>query len=258
MTGIGAGGAVDRERLQAISEAADQATLDVIRSLLPKNCSARVTDVGCGTGSVAVALARNRPGDSVWAVDQDVSLIPASASSLPNLYISHADVRSWVPDTDFDVVHARFLLSHLSDREEVLQRLMSWVVPSGHIVITEPFHLDDGAHPAVQSVLSSYRRLVEADGLDFAFSRQAAGLMTRYGAQHVAVLARPTRLGGGDGDGVDKWSALVKRVEDRLTVEPYELELFYEFAASSTSCEIPQIILTTVGQRSTLGQAVQL
>lgn len=242
MPSIGSGGEEDRDRLRCIAASADSPTLTTLRGLLPEG-DFSLLDVGCGTGSVAMEMAR-LPGAHVYVVDQDTSLLPATRPE--NLRVIEADVAAWEPAASFDVIHARFVLSHITSRDRVLASLMSWVKPGGAVVVTEPYHLPYGADPSVDRVLSAYRELVEAEGMSFSFARRVAGLMAAIGAASVEVSSRTTRLGGGSS--VDRWRPMIKRVEDRLVVSPRDLESFYAFAASPIAFDIPQIILTVVGR----------
>ncbi|ANY05571.1 class I SAM-dependent methyltransferase [Pseudonocardia sp. HH130630-07] len=248
MSGIGSGGRDDGVRLAAVARATDDWTVAALEEVLPRDggqCD--VLEVGCGTGSVAIELARRRPAIRVWALDPDLALLPAADRRPANLRPVRSRVQDWTPPTRFALVHARFVLSHLPDREAVCTRLADWLVPGGHLVVTDPVHLDLGGGGPVARVLAAYRAVAEADGLAFTFAPALPGLFLGAGLTDVDLRARPARLGGGPG--VDRWAPLVRRVEDRLAgVTPADLAAFHAHAESPATWSVPQILLTVTGR----------
>jgi 2-polyprenyl-3-methyl-5-hydroxy-6-metoxy-1,4-benzoquinol methylase len=93
-------------------------------------------DVGAGAGSIARWLGRvvGDPG-RVVALDLDGRF--AAELEPDGIAVARADVRTWQPAEPFDLVHARFLLVHLPDRDAVLRRLLELVRPGGWLVVTE-------------------------------------------------------------------------------------------------------------------------
>jgi SAM-dependent methyltransferase len=91
-------------------------------------------EVGAGGGSLVEWMAAR--GASVLAVDIDTRFVEALASD--SIEVRRLDVRTdELPQAAFDLVHARLVLEHLSDRTQILQRLAGTLRPGGWIVIED-------------------------------------------------------------------------------------------------------------------------
>ena len=78
-------------------------------------------EVGAGGGSIARWLAeRVAPTGTVLATDLDLARLPTDTVS--NLtFVRHDVVHDPIPTAEYDLVHARLVLVHLPEREEVLR-----------------------------------------------------------------------------------------------------------------------------------------
>ncbi|HIZ34329.1 MAG TPA: class I SAM-dependent methyltransferase [Candidatus Ruania gallistercoris] len=105
---------------------------------------ARCLDLGAGAGTATRMLAeRAGPTGDVLAVDLDASHYADS----PHARLVVHDITTGLPEAGpFDVIHARLLLMHLPDREEILARLAEALAPGGWLVIA-----DNGALPRLIS-----------------------------------------------------------------------------------------------------------
>src|ERR1022692_4353572 len=94
----------DGEAYQARFDALAEQGIDVhgeaslVRSLNPES----VLDAGCGTGRVAIELARH--GIEVVGVDVDLSMLAEAMRLAPHLEWVHADLATLAFDRAFDVV----------------------------------------------------------------------------------------------------------------------------------------------------------
>jgi 16S rRNA (guanine1207-N2)-methyltransferase len=64
-------------------------------------------DLGCGTGAIAITLARRSPGSTVWAIDvnsraRDLCVRNASHQNAPNVRVAHPDDID--PELRFDAI----------------------------------------------------------------------------------------------------------------------------------------------------------
>ena len=102
----------------------------------------RCLDVGAGGGSLTQWLCeRVGPRGSVVAVDADTRFLDKLGAA--NLEVRRADVvHEPLPERAFDLVHTRFLLQHLPERERVLEKLARAVKPGGLLVV-----FDSGGAP---------------------------------------------------------------------------------------------------------------
>jgi SAM-dependent methyltransferase len=95
-------------------------------------------DVGAGAGSATRLLAERVGGTgSVLAVDLDVRLLEPLAGDRVEVR-RHDLLGERLPETAFDVVHARNLLMHLPNRLDALRRLLAAVRPGGWLAVCEP------------------------------------------------------------------------------------------------------------------------
>jgi SAM-dependent methyltransferase len=77
---------------------------DLVASLLSESGGTRVLDAGCGTGRVAIELARR--GCSVTGVDADAGMLAGARAKAPELRWQEADLADLRDDVgdDFDVI----------------------------------------------------------------------------------------------------------------------------------------------------------
>ncbi|MCM6778566.1 methyltransferase domain-containing protein [Nocardia sp. CDC159] len=247
---LSAGGIDDADRLRVISGAADAPSRAVITALeLPP--APTVLDIGAGNGSIARWVADTYPEGRVTALDKDIALL-ASEPVPGNCTIVAADIADYTPEPDsFDLVHARFVLAHLADRDRVCARALQWIRPGGYFVVTEPFSLGScSRYPVAAEVLGAYERYCEATGFDLTWARRVPAVMQAAGARVVEVRAAAGRLGGGTG--VDRWQPLIARVAEELVaagLDRVALDQFAALCADPETYDIPQVIMTVVGRR---------
>jgi SAM-dependent methyltransferase len=122
-------------RLLALARWRDPKTIRVISELgIAKGW--KCLEVGAGSGSISRWLAeRVHPGGSVLSLDIDLRF---HCEPVPGLEVrKHDVVRDPLPHAAFDLVHARALLQHLGEREQVLDRLVKATRPGGWVVIED-------------------------------------------------------------------------------------------------------------------------
>jgi SAM-dependent methyltransferase len=94
----------------------------------------RCLEVGAGGGSMAQWMADQ--GASVVAIDIDTRFVESLASDA--IEVRRVDLRTDpLPQDEFDLVHARLVLEHLSDRRQILDRLVATLRPGGWVVIED-------------------------------------------------------------------------------------------------------------------------
>lgn len=127
---------VELKRLRLLEEMFDPPTihrLEMIQASEGWNC----LEVGAGAGSVAQWLAtRVRPTGKVVATDIDLRFL--RKISAPNLEIRQHDIiKDDLETGQYDLVHCRGLLMHLSEPEKGLNRMANAVCPGGWLFIEE-------------------------------------------------------------------------------------------------------------------------
>lgn len=107
----------------------------------------RCLDVGAGTGTVSRRLLEEAGVAGVLAVDRDGRFL--SARPVPGLEVLEADITA--PDAvrgRFRLVHARFVLMHLPERERVIGVLADLVEPGGVLVLSDAVDLTGDRTPS--------------------------------------------------------------------------------------------------------------
>lgn len=143
-------------RLQTLERAFDPLSHTVFDQLdLP--CKPAILDLGAGAGSLAGWLTKRYPGATVTATDVDTRFL----NDLPGIQvITHNAATEDFAPASFDLVHARALLCHLTEREDVLTRAVSWLRPGGWVVIE-----DVSLQPSLRTANPLFRKVAQA-GLD--------------------------------------------------------------------------------------------
>ncbi|MEV0282981.1 methyltransferase domain-containing protein [Kribbella sp. NPDC050820] len=165
----------------------------------------RCLELGAGNGSIANWLAaRTR---EVVAVDIDTSQLNDVA---PGVQVIRHDLRDGLPvEGPFDLIHARLLLMHLPEREQLLERIVEALAPGGWLVLGDitdrPLETLAVPEPGDQGLWDkmlhlSHNVVSPARGISWTFARETAGLMTAAGLVDVDVMEySQTTAGGTDG-----------------------------------------------------------
>jgi SAM-dependent methyltransferase len=134
-------------------------------------------EIGAGGGSMVEWMAGR--GATVTAIDIDTRFIEALASD--SITVRRMDIRTdELPQSEFDLVHARLVLEHLAARKQILGRLAAALRPGGWIVIEDydftgfGFEGDDPQAERVGEAIVTFM--------------QRAGFEPRYGRFLVADL----------------------------------------------------------------------
>jgi len=113
-----------------------------------------ILDLGAGAGSLAAWLTRRFPDATVTATDIDTRFL----TDIPGIrVITHNATTDDFPAASFDVVHVRALLCHLTEREDILTRAVTWVRPGGWLVIE-----DVSLQPSLRSANPLFRKVAQA------------------------------------------------------------------------------------------------
>ena len=158
----------------------------------------RCWEVGAGGPSVPRWLAgRVGAGGRVLATDIDVSWIRAAAG--PSIEVSRHDVgRDAPPAETFDLVHARLVLVHVTDRATALRSMVEVLRPGGWLLLED-------ADPALQPLIcpdehgpeqrlanklrNGFRDMLAQRGADLSYGRKLPRLLRDGGLIEVAADA---------------------------------------------------------------------
>lgn len=199
------GGLEGRERLRILSRVMRPATENLLHRAGIRPGMA-VLDVGCGSGDVACDLARLvGPSGRVVATDIDAVKIEAARNQaaeqkIGNLEFRVANAGEGEPEPEFDLVHARFLLSHLRNPEDALARIRRSLRPGGILVVADTDfrgHFCDPDCPALWRYVELYSRTVERRGGDANIGPRLPRLLAENGFENLHMsVSQPAGIEG--------------------------------------------------------------
>ncbi|MEM1114345.1 MAG: methyltransferase domain-containing protein [Pseudomonadota bacterium] len=167
------GGDAGADRLEILGRVMWPGTQRLLDGI-PLKPGARCLDFGCGGGDVSVKLA-GRLGEKgrIVGVDMDAAALDrarARTQEIPaSVRFMQVDCEAYSPAEQYDLVYARFLLSHLGDVKGVLGRLYRAVKPGGFIAVEDVNMAGHICHPfsqAFSDYVDLYVSCAEARGAD--------------------------------------------------------------------------------------------
>ncbi|MFF9510099.1 methyltransferase domain-containing protein [Streptomyces sp. NPDC014724] len=184
-------------RFGALAELFDPVTFQHV-DRLGIGAGMRCWEVGAGGPSVPLGLAeRVAPGGRVVATDIDVSWTRDIEGG--GIEVLRHDVAADAPPPGgFDLVHARLVLVHVTDRAEALRRMVQALRPGGWLLLEDadpglqPLLCPDESGPAQQlanRLRSGFRALMAARGADLAYGRTLPRLLREAGLDDVQADA---------------------------------------------------------------------
>ena len=205
------GGAEGRERLRLLSKVFRSTTHEFFeRAKISRR--AVCLDVGCGGGDVSMELATLfAPDGRVVGIDLDeeklaIARREASELGAANVEFRRLDAGDFLGDGEYDVVYARFLLSHVGDPEACLRRMRQALKPGGTLLVED---IDFSGHfwypecDAMARYVELFVGAVRKRGGDPYIGRRLPGLLMEVGLKDVATrVIQPA--------GHDPW---IKRLE---------------------------------------------
>jgi len=188
-------------RFAALAELYDPGTIRHLEACGVAN-GWRCLEIGGGGGSIARWLAdRVGPAGAVVVTDLDTRYLEALAD--PRLDIRRHDATTPLPEGPFDLIHARLVINHMADRDDVLQRMAAALTPDGWLLV-EDFDSDStppdpDASPG-ESYLATHRamaRLMADRGFDRRYGRKLFRRFQACGLTQVSAEARMFMCPGG-------------------------------------------------------------
>jgi SAM-dependent methyltransferase len=246
----------ERTRLNSLTGLYDAGTLRLCEQLgLAEGW--RCLDVGAGTGTVAELLAqRVGPAGSVTALDVDTRFLDPLGGG--NIQVSRVDVTAEpLPTGHFDLVHARLLLEHLPQRDDVLRALAGALCPGGWLLVQD---FDWVTATAIDPPAAVHDRVVEAcltfltgRGYDPHFARTLPRRLATAGLTDVTTHAVATPVQADRRDGVPQWELLVDQLAPALLatrlVTQADLDAFHDLWHDGTTVCFAPLMISTWGRR---------
>jgi SAM-dependent methyltransferase len=240
-------------RLRLLAEVFDPLCTQTMNALGVAE-DARCLEVGAGSGSVARWLCGKATEGEVVATDLDLKLLDRVPE--PRLRrLVHDVTTDPFPDASFDAVHARLVLSHLPQREDVMRRMLSWLRPGGFVLIESFcwFPIESSPHDTYRKVMQRWSGLIcETLGTDSWWARSQPGSFLGYGYRDVGANTVTQNLRGGT-PLADFWRLTVDMSRERLIagghVTPYELEEFHDMLRDDTFWDLAPALVQAWGRK---------
>jgi len=206
----------ERDRLLAMAEVADRTTVRVLQDL-GVDPTWRCLEVGAGAGTIAAWLAEKVPHGDVLATDIDTRWL--RDLDAPTLRVAEHDiVRDALPASAFDLVHARFVLEHLPERDAVLDKLCRSLRPGGLLVIESiaSFPIASSADPAFRAAMQAIEAtLATVIGTDARWPRTFPAPLLAHGLTAVSASVHVPATGGRNAS-ARCWSYTLTQLRPRI------------------------------------------
>jgi SAM-dependent methyltransferase len=199
------GGVAGRERLRILARVMEPST----RALLARagvRAGMRCLDVGCGGGDVSLILSELVGAQGrVVGLDMDettVELAGREATTLgrANVSFTLGAVGSTLATSQFDVVYARFLLTHLADPAAALAWMHAHLRPGGVCLVEDidcRGHFCEPDNATFRRYVELYTTLARRRGADPDIGPRLPGLLLQAGYADVQMqVVQPAGLLG--------------------------------------------------------------
>lgn len=137
---------------ETLAEAEEAALAETIRHAALAD-GQRILELGCGWGSLTLAMAERFPTASIVAVSNSAPqrahiAAQAEARGLRNVVIVTADMNDFAPDATFDRIVSVEMFEHMANWRGLLARVRGWLAPGGRLFLhvfahsRQPYHFD--------------------------------------------------------------------------------------------------------------------
>lgn len=174
-------------------------------------------ELGCGNGSISVALAeRVAPTGVVVASDIDLSYV--SRLVVPCLKVRRIDIlQDVIEENTFDFIVARALLHHVPSAGNAIKRMVGALKPGGVLLSIEPDMLPcTVVEPAsMHTFWQGWLKWSIEAGIDYFIGRKIPSCLDSLGLHDIAGEAYTAIFNGGS-DWANYWIATTREVTPSL------------------------------------------
>jgi SAM-dependent methyltransferase len=206
----------EHERLNLLEATVDGFSIAALREA-GLRAGSRCLEIGAGSGSMARWIAQET-GDPalVTATDIDPRLLTPLAGEGIRV-LEHNVVTDAFPSGSFDFIHTRTVLEHVSQREEVLDRVVPWLAPEGVLVIVDcaSFPVFTTNSPVYRAAMQAWVDVLALTGTDYEWPRTFPEPLQRHGYRDVGAKVMVPALQGGS-PMARFWSLSLETLRDRI------------------------------------------
>jgi ubiquinone/menaquinone biosynthesis C-methylase UbiE len=165
----------------------------------------RCLDLGCGGGHVSLEMARLVGAEGrVLGIDMDTTKLELARQRAKQhglrVTFERANVHELSVEAHYDVVYARFLLTHLPEPADVVQCMLRALRPGGVMIVEDIQISASFAYPASAALarhVEWYEAAVERRGGDPNIGPKLPSLLRAAGIEHVQLsVVQPSFLQG--------------------------------------------------------------
>ncbi len=106
-----------------------------------------VVDLGCGPGNSTELLVERYPHSEIVGLDSSPDMLRKARERLAKLKFVEADIATWSPEPDTDLLFSNAVMQWLPDHTAVLRRLLEALKPGGVLAVQMP---DNTREPALR------------------------------------------------------------------------------------------------------------
>ena len=200
-----AGGAEGKSRLKVLSRVMQPYTLSFLQRLGIEP-GMHCLDLGCGGGDVTFELA-NLVGKSgkVVGLELDEAIVKLTQEdcqklNITNIELKIADAFSLDEENKYDLAYTRFLLTHLSDPQTVIEKMKAAVKPNALVAVEDIEFAGHFCYPrssAFDKYIELYQQVIQIKGGDSEIGVKLPKMFKKAGFEAVDFnLVQPTIMEG--------------------------------------------------------------
>ena len=119
---------------------------------VPLDRPRRVIDIGCGPGNSTELLIERFPNADVIGLDSSPDMLRQARERLPGRKFVQADIATWSPDAETDLLFGNAVFQLVQDHTAVLRRLLAALPEGGVLAVQMPDNTDEPALALMRKV----------------------------------------------------------------------------------------------------------